>query len=118
MKTVVVILAVLLVACGGGNDDAAPEDNILHLSGYDVPESTYKRDLHLGLEARGKESLCNLASRGQEAFVSYLAELEEFVAGSGIRPALPPHVTPVPGQKADPASLEREYAIVKEFCEQ
>jgi hypothetical protein len=102
----------LLIACGGGDGS---DNNILHLREVDITEA----DARLVLvelfeqEPQAKAFLCDIAAAGREAFVEGIRMGDEVSASQGVMPTTG---TPRPGQKAEPASHERLYAIVKELC--
>jgi hypothetical protein len=106
----------LLIACGGGGSNGDGSDNnILHLREVDITEAEAKLVFVelFDQEPQAKAFICDIAAAGREAFVEGIRMGDEVSASQG---AMPTTGTPRPGQKAEPASHERLYTIVKELC--
>jgi hypothetical protein len=105
----------LLIACGGNDDNT--RDNILHLRGLDISEADLMRFLSREFTdyLEVKIGSCLFANQGLDQFVSGLTRADELADQQGVRSSNP-YGTPVPGQKADRASYERFYVIMREVC--
>jgi hypothetical protein len=116
LVVVLTILTPLLITCGGGGGDGdGTDDNILHLREVDITEAEAKL-VFVELfeqEPQAKAFICDIAAAGREAFVEGIRMGDEVSANQG---AMPTTGTPRPGQRAEPASHERLYTIVKELC--
>ena len=111
---VVAAVVAVAAACGGSADDGGSE-RVLHMRGYDIPESAFR--FYVQDSLKGIDGFCDDL---QDPDAQHIIALMTDGAGPGgvVGPAdIIDGGTPVPGQTAAPETRTTVADIIKQECE-